>query len=68
MALKLNKEGNSIYLLKDLGWAIKLLPFLIASLITLHFSYGFGYLKGIWDFIVFKKHLKKKIKDMPLTR
>ena len=47
---------------------LRLLPFLIASFITLHFSYGFGYLKGIWDFIVFKKHLKKKIKDMPLTR
>ena len=47
---------------------LRLLPFLIASFITLHFSYGFGYIKGIWDFIVFKKHLKKKIKDMPLTR
>jgi len=47
---------------------LRLLPFLIASFITLHFSYGFGYLKGIWDFIVFKKHLKKKIKDVPLTR
>ena len=47
---------------------LKLLPFLITSFITLHFSYGFGYLKGIWDFVVFKKHLKKKIKDMPLTR
>ena len=47
---------------------LKLLPSLIASFITLHFSYGFGYIKGVWDFIVFKKHLKKKIKDMPLTR
>lgn len=47
---------------------LKLLPSLIVSFITLHFSYGLGYLKGIWDFIVFKKHLKKKIKDMPLTR
>jgi len=47
---------------------LKLLPFLITSFITLHFSYGFGYLKGIWDFVVFKKHLRKKIKDMPLTR
>ena len=47
---------------------LKLLPSLMASFITLHFSYGFGYLKGIWDFVVFKKHLKKKIKDMPLTR
>jgi len=47
---------------------LKLLPFLIVSFIILHFSYGSGYLKGIWDFIFFNKHLKKKIKDMPLTR
>ncbi len=47
---------------------LRLLPFLMAAFITLHFSYGFGYIKGIWDFIVFKKHVKKKIKDMPLTR
>jgi len=47
---------------------LKLLPFLIISFVTLHFSYGFGYIKGVWDFIVFKKHLKKNNKDMPLTR
>ena len=47
---------------------LRLLPFLMVSFITLHFSYGFGYIKGIWDFIVFKKYLRKKIKDMPLTR
>jgi len=42
-----------------------ILPFVFA---TLHFSYGLGYLKGIWDFILLKRHKKKKIKDMPLTR
>jgi len=47
---------------------LKLLLFLPLSFTTLHFSYGLGYLKGIWDFIVFKKNLKEKIKDMPLTR
>ena len=47
---------------------LKLLPPLVVSFITLHFSYGLGYLKGIWDFIIFKKQLKKKIKNMPLTR
>lgn len=47
---------------------LRLLPSLMASFITLHFSYGFGYIEGIWDFIVFKKYLKKKNKDMPLTR
>lgn len=35
---------------------------------TLHFSYGAGYLKGIWDFILMKKQNKKKIEDVPLTR
>jgi len=35
---------------------------------TLHLSYGLGFLKGIIDFIFLKKHLRKKIKDMALTR
>lgn len=47
---------------------VKLLPFLAISFPTLHFSYGLGYLKGIFDFIIFKRHLKKKIKDIKLTR
>lgn len=36
--------------------------------LTLHFSYGIGYLKGICDFIILKKHKRKKIKDIPITR
>jgi glycosyltransferase involved in cell wall biosynthesis len=35
---------------------------------TLHFSYGVGYLKGIWDFIFFKKHKRGKIQDVNLSR
>ncbi|MHC4436746.1 MAG: glycosyltransferase family 2 protein [Planctomycetota bacterium] len=35
---------------------------------TLHFSYGIGYLKGVWDFIIFADHKKRKGKDIPLTR
>ena len=31
---------------------IKYLPYLILSFSTLHFSYGLGYLKGIWYFVV----------------
>ena len=42
-----------------------ILPLVFA---TMHFSYGIGYLKGIWDFIIFKRHKKKKIEDIPLTR
>lgn len=47
---------------------LRLLFFLIISFSALHFSYGYGYLKGICDFFILKKHLKNKIKDLPLTR
>jgi hypothetical protein len=35
---------------------------------TTHFSYGFGYFKGIWDFILSSSYKKKKIRDIPITR
>lgn len=47
---------------------LKFLPFLVISFATLHFSYGLGYLKGIWDFVILRRHLRKKIKDVVLTR
>jgi len=47
---------------------LRLMSFLMASFFTLHFSYGTGYLKGILDFILFKKHLKLKVIDVGLTR
>ena len=47
---------------------LRFLPFLMVSFATMHFNYGFAYLKGIFDFMVMKKHLKKKIEDLPLTR
>ena len=64
------------YIIANLAFSLKIslkkgfkfffvLPFVFA---TIHFSYGFGYLKGIWDFIILKKHKKKKIEDIPLTR
>ena len=64
------------YTITNLGFSLKIsfkkgfrfffvLPLVFA---TIHFSYGIGYLKGIWDFIILKKHKKKKIEDMPLTR
>ncbi|GAB6183585.1 glycosyltransferase family 2 protein [Thermodesulfovibrio hydrogeniphilus] len=60
--------GFSVYL--SLKKGIKYLPFLPLCFATLHFSYGIGYLKGIMDFIILKKHKKNKnkIKDIPLTR
>ncbi len=35
---------------------------------TIHFGYGMGYIKGIWDFIIRKKYRKNIITDIPLTR
>lgn len=66
----------SLYLAANLGASLhvavrkglKFLPVLPAVFATLHFSYGIGYLKGIWDFLLLKKHKKKKIHDVPLTR
>jgi len=47
---------------------ILLLPFLMISFMVLHFSYGIGYLKGVIDFIIFKKHERNNIKDFSVTR
>lgn len=35
---------------------------------TLHFSYGTGYIKGLWDFVIIKKQRRHKIEDVPMTR
>lgn len=43
---------------------LKLIPYLTWSFIIIHFSYGLGYLKGIWDFII----LNKVKKDISLNR
>lgn len=47
---------------------IEYFPVLPIVFATLHFAYGFGFLKGIWHFIILKKHKKQKIEDMELTR
>lgn len=47
---------------------LKLLPALLISFATLHFSYSIGYLKGIWHFLILKRHLSGKIQDIKLTR
>lgn len=64
------------YLLINMGFSslisakegVKYIFVLPITFAVLHFSYGFGYLKGILDFIIFKKHLRKKIEDIPITR
>jgi len=50
------KNGLKLFLVLPLAYA------------TLHFGYGLGFLKGLWDFMIFKRHLKQKIKDVGLTR
>ena len=42
-----------------------ILPFVFA---IIHFGWGIGYLKGIWNFAILRKDLKARIQDMPLTR
>lgn len=64
------------YTITNLGFSFKLSVekgfkyFAILPLVfmTTHFAYGIGYLGGVWDFIIFERHKKKKIKDLPLTR
>ena len=47
---------------------IKLFFILPVAFATLHFSYGIGYINGIKNFVFLKKHKKKQIEDMSLTR
>jgi glycosyltransferase involved in cell wall biosynthesis len=47
---------------------LKYLMMLPAVFSAIHISYGVGYLKGIWDFVILKKYRRKEIADIPLTR
>jgi hypothetical protein len=42
-----------------------LLPFVFSAV---HFSYGFGYLKGVFDFVLLKRYEGTRIEDVPMTR
>jgi len=57
---------SSLYASRKHG--IKYLPVLPIVFATLHFSYGLGYLRGILDFIILRRHRRKTMEDMPLTR
>ena len=46
----------------------RLFPFLAWAFLLIHFSFGCNYLRGILDFWLLKKHLRRKIGDLPLTR
>jgi glycosyltransferase involved in cell wall biosynthesis len=47
---------------------LRYLPVLPLVFSAIHISYGIGYLKGILDFIVLKKHIRNKLKDISLSR
>ncbi|MDP1817541.1 MAG: glycosyltransferase family 2 protein, partial [Leadbetterella sp.] len=47
---------------------LKFFMTLPAVFATLHFSYGTGYIKGIWDFIIIKKQNRNNIGDIPSSR
>jgi glycosyltransferase involved in cell wall biosynthesis len=48
----------------------RLMLFFVLPLVfaATHFSYGLGYLKGIWDFVFRRSHLKRRRQHVPLTR
>lgn len=54
--------GSLILSLKNNLKYFSILPVIF---IILHFRYGFGFLKGLIDFVIFKK---KQIKEIPLSR
>ena len=67
---------STSYIIASLGFSLKIslkkglkyffiLPTVFA---TVHFGWGIGYVKGVWDFIIFADHKKRKVMDMPLTR
>jgi len=47
---------------------LKLFPYLVYSFFLIHISYGLGYLKGIVDFIIFKKHKKNDLSKIKTSR
>ena len=48
------------------GW--RLLPALMTGFLVAHLSYGFGYLTGIYDFALRKKHRRAPAADLPMSR
>ena len=58
--------GSSLMISRKNGMKYFLvLPLIFA---TLHFSYGFGYLKGLLNLTVFKRDRDREIRDLPLSR
>ncbi len=51
-------------LLISIKKSIKLVPYIIISFIVIHFTYGLGFLKGIFNFMI----LNRKYNDIKLSR
>lgn len=47
---------------------LKLVPYLIYSFFLIHLSYGLGYLKGIWNFILLNRHQKNNLTQVNISR
>jgi len=47
--------------------SVQLVPYVMWAYFVSHVSYGLGYLKGVFDFMILKKHLKSKL-DVELSR
>jgi len=47
---------------------LKLFPYLVYSFFLIHLSYGLGYLKGILDFMILKKHKKVDLSKVNISR
>jgi glycosyltransferase involved in cell wall biosynthesis len=47
---------------------LKLFSYLVISFFLIHVSYGSGYLKGIWDFMILKKHKKIDLSKVNISR
>lgn len=48
------------------GWSVG--PPLLAGFLLAHLSYGVGYLRGILDFGILRRHTRRTVTDMPLSR
>ena len=47
---------------------LMLIPYLMYTFFLIHLSYGLGYLMGIVDFMILKKHMKKNSNKIKISR
>ena len=58
----------SFSILSAIKKGLKNIIFLPLVFCTLHFSYGLGYFKGVIDFFLLKRYLKKNLSNISMTR